>query len=134
MYQTKAPLYPFGYGLSYTKFEYSDLSISGRTVSVTVKNVGDRDGDEVVQLYLDSAGLEHQPQLRLVGFRRLTLSAGEEQTVSFNLEDRAFKLFDTHGVEFFAHGTYHLYAGGSVPTERSLALGAAVPAETEFTI
>lgn len=134
MYQTKAPLYPFGYGLSYTKFEYSDLSISGRTVSLTVKNVGSRDGDEVVQLYLDSAGLEHQPQLRLVGFRRITLSAGEEQTVSFDLEDRAFKLFDTDGVEFFAHGTYHLYAGGSVPTERSLALGAAVPAETVFTI
>ncbi len=134
MYQKKDPLYPFGYGLSYTKFEYSDLCVNGREVSVTVRNIGEYDGDEVVQLYLDSAGLEHQPMLRLAGFRRITLASGEETTVSFTLDDRAFTLFDSDGNEFFAHGIYHMYACGSVPTKRSLDLGASVPAETVLDI
>ncbi|MBQ9717909.1 MAG: fibronectin type III-like domain-contianing protein [Clostridia bacterium] len=85
MYNTNPPLYPFGFGLSYTTFAYSDLTADRKTVSVRVKNTGSRAGDEVVQLYLDSAGLANQPMLRLVRFKRVSLAAGEERTVVFDL-------------------------------------------------
>ena len=64
MYNTHTPLYPFGFGLSYTSFAYSDLKADRNTVSVRVKNTGECAGDEVVQLYLDSAGLDNQPMLQ----------------------------------------------------------------------
>ena len=134
MYNKNAPLYPFGFGLSYTTFEYSDLTADRNTVSVTVKNTGSRDGDEVVQLYLDSAGLDNQPMLRLVRFKRISLAAGEEQTVVFDLDDRCFTLFTDEGCEQFTHGTYRIFAGGSLPTDRSLSLGAAPAVHAEITV
>ena len=134
MYNTKAPLYPFGFGLSYTEFAYSDLTADRSTVSVRVKNTGSRTGDEVVQLYLDSAGLDNQPMLRLVRYKRITLAAGEEQTVVFDLDDRCFTLFSDEGREQYVCGTYKVFAGGSLPTERSLALGAAPTVSTEITV
>ncbi|MBO5670956.1 MAG: glycoside hydrolase family 3 C-terminal domain-containing protein, partial [Clostridia bacterium] len=76
MYNTHDPLYPFGFGLSYTRFAYSDLCVNERTVTVRVKNIGDLAGDEVVQLYLDSAGETNQPMLRLVRFARVSLQPG----------------------------------------------------------
>jgi len=134
MYNKNAPLYPFGFGLAYTTFEYSDLTADRNTVSVRVKNTGSRAGDEVVQLYLDSTGLENQPMFRLVRFKRISLAAGEEQTVVFDLNDRCFTLFSDEGREQFVHGTYKVYAGGSLPTERSLALGAAPCVHSELTV
>ena len=134
MYNKRTPLYPFGFGLSYTSFAYSELTADEHTVSVRVKNTGDRDGDEVVQLYLDSAGLAGQPMLRLVRFKRVALAAGEETTVVFDLDDRCFTLFSDEGREQFVRGTYKVFAGGSLPTERSLALGAASTACAEITI
>ena len=134
MYNKNDPLYPFGFGLSYTTFEYSDLTADRNTVSVTVKNTGSRDGDEVVQLYLDSAGLDNQPMLRLVRFKRISLVAGEEQTVVFDMDDRCFTLFTDEGCEQFTHGTYRIFAGGSLPTDRSLALGAAPAVHAEITV
>ena len=134
MYNTNMPLYPFGFGLSYTTFAYSDLSADRNTVSVRVKNTGSRAGDEVVQLYLDSAGCSNQPMLRLVRFKRVTLAAGEEQTVVFDLDDRCFTLFSDEGNEQFVNGTYKVFAGGSLPTERSLVLGAAPTVSAEITV
>ena len=125
MYNKRTPLYPFGFGLSYTTFAYAALKADEHSVSVRVKNTGDRDGDEVVQLYLDSAGLANQPVLRLVRFQRIYLAAGEETTVVFDLDDRCFTLFSDEGREQLIHGMYKVFAGGSLPTERSLALGAA---------
>ena len=127
MYEKKDPLYPFGFGLSYTTYAYSALSVDGRTVSLNVSNVGARDGEEVVQLYLDSAQETDQPKLRLVRFARIALAAGETKNVTFTLDDRSFTLFDRDGKEYIAQGTYTLYAGGALPTERSAALGAAAP-------
>lgn len=134
MYNTRTPLYPFGFGLSYTTFAYSDLTADRNIVSFRVKNTGSRSGDEVVQLYLDSAGLINQPMLRLVRFKRISLAAGEEQTVVFDLNDRCFTLFSEDGSEQFIRGTYKVFAGGSLPTERSIALGAAPTISTEITV
>ena len=86
-----APLYPFGHGLSYTGFEYSDLTITplGGTdceVSFTVTNAGDRDGDEVVQVYInDPESSVVTPEKLLRRFKRLTLTAGESRRVTFTL-------------------------------------------------
>ena len=134
MYNKKTPLYPFGFGLSYTEFAYSDLSVSGRQVSVKVKNTGKTAGDEVVQLYLDSAGEDGQPTLRLVRFTRIKLAPNEEKTVSFDLDNRCFTLFDVEGEEYFAYGNYKVFAGGSLPTERSRELGSSEYVESELII
>lgn len=80
------PLYPFGYGLSYTSFEYSDLSITAEQVSFKVTNTGSRKGDEVVQLYVSNTGASVvQPERQLIGFERVTLDAGESRAFSFNI-------------------------------------------------
>lgn len=80
------PLYPFGYGLSYTSFEYSDLSITAGQVSFNVTNTGSRKGDEVVQLYVSNTGASVvQPERQLIGFERVTLDAGESRAFSFNI-------------------------------------------------
>jgi len=134
MYNKHDPLYPFGFGLSYTRFAYSDLCVNGREVTVRVKNVGDAAGDEVVQLYLDSAGEQNQPMLRLVRFTRVSLGTGEETVVTFTLDDRCFTLFSEEGKEIFVHGTYNIYAGGALPTKRSESLGAASGAQNKLTV
>jgi beta-glucosidase len=96
----KNALFPFGFGLSYTKFAYSDLRIEQTaecrfTVCCSVKNIGDRDGDEVVQLYLDDVESSVvTPPMLLKGFRRIRLKAGEEKSVTFELNYDSFKLMD----------------------------------------
>ena len=87
--------YPFGYGLSYTEFEYSNLIVEGRKVSLTVKNVGEYDGDEVVELYIKNPEKNGYRSLReLRGFSRVRLNRGEEKRVSFTLTDRDFPIYD----------------------------------------
>ena len=84
----------FGYGLSYTEFSYSDLTVNGDTVSVTVRNTGKCAGAEVVQLYMESPqdGL-HRPLRELKGFRKVFLQPGETKTVTFPLTDRSFAVW-----------------------------------------
>jgi beta-glucosidase len=100
------PLFPFGYGLSYTSFTYSDMKAvaeadGGATVSVKVKNVGMRAGDEVAQVYLDApasaimiAGADFAPRT-LAGFDRIALLPGEEKTVTVKVDARAFQFWST---------------------------------------
>ncbi|MFO7294399.1 MAG: glycoside hydrolase family 3 C-terminal domain-containing protein [Clostridia bacterium] len=97
------PLFPFGYGLSYTTFEYSDLNISKKeildtetvTVSVKVKNTGDRAGKEVVQLYVrDVESSVIRPEKELKGFEKVELQPGEEKVVTFELDKRAFAYYN----------------------------------------
>src|SRR5207244_11481008 len=89
-----SPLFPFGYGLSYTSFQYKDLKLSAPTitpggalkVSVTVTNTGAREGAEVAQLYVhDGVGTVTRPVRALAGFRRVSLKPGESRTVKFAL-------------------------------------------------
>jgi beta-glucosidase len=104
-YDTKKiePMFPFGYGLSYTTFEYSNLSFSQKeiqdtdtvTVSVNVKNTGDRAGKEIVQLYVkDVESTVNRPEKELKGFEKVDLQPGEEKTVTFTLHKRAFAYYN----------------------------------------
>jgi beta-glucosidase len=115
-------LYPFGFGLSYTKFAVDNLRLStqsvsknGRvTASVDVANTGDRRGDDVVQLYLhDPVASISQPVRRLRGFQRVTLDPGQKQTVSFTLDKSDFGFYDNRGKFVVEPGTIDVYAGDS---------------------
>lgn len=108
----KAVRWPFGYGLSYTTFGYSDLKADGRTVSVTVTNTGGLAGAEVVQLYIcpPTNGI-HRPARELKGFQKVFLQPGEARAVSFVLDDRAFAIWQD-GWKIPA-GTYEVEVGGS---------------------
>jgi beta-glucosidase len=103
MYLGSKPLYAFGYGLSYTKFAYSNLRVSSvhlakdstASVNVDVKNMGTRDGDEVVQLYVAHIGSTvARPQQELKGFRRVTIHAGETRTVTIPLKADSLAYWD----------------------------------------
>ncbi len=86
--------YPFGYGLSYTDFYYSDLQISDDTVSFTISNTGDTAGEEIAQLYIHSkTGGMFRPEQELKGFVKVALEPGEEKKVSFTLNDRSFAVW-----------------------------------------
>jgi len=122
-YFTGAPLYPFGYGLSYTKFTYSDLSVPTEKVSagdpvgadVTVTNSGEREGDEVVQLYLKFPEVPGAPLRALRGFERVHLAAGASQKVHFELKDRDLSMVTEAGEPVIAPGDYSLTVGGGQP-------------------
>ena len=118
------PLYPFGYGLSYTKFEYSDLQASTSSpaatdafeVSVAVKNVGGRAGDEVVQLYVNAVSpARPMPLEQLRGFRRISLQPGEQTRVTFRLRPADdFAYYDEGRKAFTVEpGPYELRVGAS---------------------
>ena len=102
--QASTPMFPFGYGLSYTTFEYSDMKTdrntigTGNTINVTatIKNTGSRDGAEVVQLYANFNGKGNNAALnkKLVGFERVELKAGESKTVTIPVEYVQLSYFD----------------------------------------
>jgi beta-glucosidase len=116
------PLYPFGYGLSYTTFKVSDLTLDRSTVSpsgqvratVTVTNTGDVKGDDVVQVYLhDPVASISQPVRRLRGFERVTLAPGESRKVTFRLDRSDFGFYDNRGRFVVEPGEIDVYAGDS---------------------
>jgi beta-glucosidase len=117
------PLFPFGYGLSYTRFEYSGLQVMpktvapGKPVAVTLKvrNSGDRAGAEVVQLYVrDVESSVDRPIKELKAFRKVMLKPGETQTVSFSLDKSALAYYDTGKKDWVAEpGTFELLVGAS---------------------
>lgn len=110
----KAVRFPFGYGLSYTQFAYSDLKIEGRTVTATVTNTGSTAGAEVVQLYVapPQNGL-YRPAKELKGFAKVSLQPGESQTVRFELNDRSFAVW-CDGCWKVPMGSYEICVGASV--------------------
>jgi beta-glucosidase len=123
MYVKGAPLYPFGYGLSYSKFKYSNLrvmpeKISGNgmiTTTVDVKNTSDRAGDEVVQLYtreMDPSVVRPYKELR--GFQRITLQPGETKTMTFNVPAEKLAFYDERRHAFVVEpGKYEIQIGAS---------------------
>ena len=89
-------LYPFGFGLSYTTFEYSDIKADEKGVTFTVKNTGDRDGAEIAQMYISmKGGKVYRPEKELKGFAKVSLKAGESKAVTISFDDKSFRYFNT---------------------------------------
>lgn len=119
------PWYPFGYGISYTKYEYDNLQITykqndGLKVSVEVKNTGDFDGEEVCQCYLRYEGVAFEkPNHKLIAFKRIRLMAKEITTIKFNVTQKELCSVDENGVSTLLSGEYRLFVGSCQPDERS---------------
>ncbi|HEV8494313.1 MAG TPA: glycoside hydrolase family 3 C-terminal domain-containing protein, partial [Candidatus Angelobacter sp.] len=117
------PLYPFGYGLSYSTFSYGGLSLPTAavkagdpvTAEATVTNTGKVPGDEVVQLYLSFPDVKGAPVRALRGFQRVHLAPGESQKVHFELKDRDLSMVSEAGDPMIAEGQYKVSVGGGQP-------------------
>ena len=127
-YMTQEALYPFGYGLSYTEFYYTNAVFAktpdvkeGVEINVTIKNTGVIDGTETVQAYV-KAKKEGAPNAQLKGIKKVFLKAGEEKTVSIYLPAQSFMLFDENGIAQYATQGYEISVGGSQPDARSCEL------------
>jgi len=110
------PLFPFGFGLSYTSFAFSDLVVTptgtGASVAVTVTNTGQRAGGEVAQVYLEFPETAGEPPLQLKGFEKVALEPGESRTVTVDLDERAFSIWAASGWTV-TPGCYRVHVGGS---------------------
>jgi beta-glucosidase len=142
-YMIREPLYPFGFGLSYSRFEYTDLSLerpemsAGESLSVTVKvsNTGERAAAEVVQFYLsDLEASAPVPLHHLVGFERVLLEPGESHRLQFTLTPEMMSFFDEHAKLTLEPGDFRLEVGGCSPGKRGLELGAPTPVTATFRV
>ena len=108
-------VYPFGFGLSYTTFEYSDLTVGENGVAFTLKNTGDRDGAEVSQLYVSLPGAEvFRPAKELKGFAKTFLKAGESKKVEIAFDDKTFRYFNVKTNKWEVEGgSYDILVGAS---------------------
>lgn len=127
--ESNTPLYPFGYGLSYTSFSYDQLQISQptmnrndtTTVSVTLTNTGKLAGTEVVQLYVqDVVGSVTRPLRELKGFQRISLAAGASQTVAFKLTEADLTFLRRDMTEGVEPGLFRIYVGGDATTDNAV--------------
>lgn len=112
----KVPVrYPFGYGLSYTSFTYSEVSATDKAVTFTIQNTGERDGAEVAQVYVSAKdGEVFRPALELKGFAKVFLKAGEKKTVTVSLDDKAFRYFNVKTNKWEVEGgDYEILVGAS---------------------
>lgn len=122
-YFAGAPLYPFGYGLSYTRFRYDGARLAqsrieageAARIEVEVSNPGDRDGEEVAQLYVSRPGVAAAPSRSLAGFQRVFLAAGERRTVSFDIPAAALSTVDVAGRRQISPGRARIWVGGGQP-------------------
>jgi len=142
-YMKAEPLYPFGFGLSYTHFAYSDIRVSkpkikkneNVSVTVTLTNTGTMASDEVAQLYLthENHG-EDAPLFALKGFQRVSLAPGASTSLHFTLTPEQLALVDAKGERSVPAGKIRISVGGSLPTHRSEELGAAHAVDTEIEV
>ena len=112
-------LYPFGYGLTYSKTKVSDLSYADGNATVTVENTGDFDIEDVVQFYIKDTSPDAVPNHSLCGFSRVSLKKGEKKTVSVKIEERSFTAVHEDGTRSIDGKEFTLYAGISQPDELS---------------
>ena len=132
-YMKKPPLFPFGFGLSYTTFSYGSLSLSkpsigaseSITATTTVTNTGKYAGEEVVQLYVtDLVASVEVPRYTLKGFQRVALEPGESKIVTFEVTPKMLEIVNEDGESILESGEFQISVGGSVPSNRSRSLGA----------
>jgi len=122
-YFRQEPIYPFGFGLSYSNFTYADLNVPKGAkvgdkiiVSVKVTNAGERDGEEVVQLYItDEKASTPRPIRQLEGFKRISLKKGETKTVEFSLEPRQLSMINDKDKQVIEPGFFSISVGGEQP-------------------
>jgi beta-glucosidase len=142
-YMTQDPLFPFGFGLSYSRFEYSDLKIDrseiipGESLDVhfTIQNCGDRRAAEVVQVYLsDLQASTIVPLHHLVGFERVVLEAGESRTLKFTITPEMMSFYNDDGKLTLELGEFRIEVGGCSPGKRGRELGAPNPVNADFNV
>ena len=141
-YMTAEPLYPFGFGLSYTSFSYSNMHLSAKavkknmpvTAEATVINTGKMAAEEVVELYITNPQTGDNPLFSLKGFKRISLRPGESRTVTFELTPQLLQSINDYGRAVELTGDYHVYIGGSLPTKRSEELGMSKCAEAVLAV
>lgn len=132
-YMEKAPLFPFGFGLSYTTFEYSNMEVTkpniyknGKTIAtVKLTNTGNFAGEEVVQWYVtDESATVKVPKYSLKHFQRVHLEPGQSKVVSFEIKSEALQMVNEKGERIVEAGKFLISVGGSTPSFRSIELGA----------
>lgn len=142
-FMKKEPLYPFGFGLSYTKFKYSALKLRSSVInpgenielSFDIENAGNLAGDEVVQIYLRDVEVSTRvPVHQLAGFKRLRLEPGEKKTLSFTIKARQMAVIREDGSCVIEPGDFIVYVGGSQPDELSRRLSGGDILEGKFTV
>ncbi len=142
-YMTEEPLYPFGFGLSYTKFEYSNIRLTdarirrGESIRVraTVKNVGEYYGEDVVQLYLSALeSFVETPVCSLKGFQRIRLQPGQQRTVVFTITPEMMSIVDEDGNSVLEPGRFMINIGGCSPGNRGVELGSPKPVQIVFAV
>jgi beta-glucosidase len=142
-YMAAEPLYPFGFGLSYTQFAYSDLSLAKERITagealplrVTVANTGALEAEEVAQFYLsDLEASVEVPLQKLVGFQRVRLAPGTSRTLEFTLTPEMLALVDDNGKSRLEPGQFRITVGGCSPGARGRALGAPESQTATFTV
>jgi beta-glucosidase len=117
-------VYPFGYGLSYSTFEYGPVSVEGAAgtadrgirVTTTIRNTSKRAGEEVAQLYLDPPEFDGAPRLALRGVQRIELRAGEQRKITFELSPRELSFVDRDGARQVFSGEHVVSVGGGQPS------------------
>ncbi|UZO82292.1 glycoside hydrolase family 3 C-terminal domain-containing protein [Aquimarina sp. ERC-38] len=142
-YMTKEPMFPFGFGLTYSKTKFSDLLVNKTTlksknsleVELKVANTGDFDIEEVVQLYVSPENTsENLPIHSLKAFERVQLKKGETKTINLSLTPEELKVIDKNGEKTWLKGNYKISVGNASPGPLSKKLGATVPLETTITL
>ena len=142
-YMEKDPLFPFGFGLSYSIFSYGDLSLSSKTIdasesttlTTTVTNTGDYAAEEVVQLYIsDLSASVDVPKYSLRKFQRVALQPGASREVTFEILPKDLEIVNEDGERVLEPGAFRISVGGSVPSERSLELGAPAYKQVVLTV
>ena len=142
-YMTAKPMYPFGFGLSYASFKYSEIRLSEKTIgkgqmvelSCTIENTSGIAADENVQLYVQPQTANREmPLFSLKGVQRLHLEPGESKTVLFSVPAEMLESINENGNKVLLPGEYILYVGGTLPTGRSLELGAGKPLNSIITV
>jgi len=142
-YMTEKPLYPFGFGLSYTNFRFDSITLSADTIcagsqvkaKVTVSNTNKRDAEEVVQIYVSRDGRSpDDPLSSLRGFRRIFIPAGKSETVEFELSSSAFETVNAEGESALLPGSYTIIASDAAPVPVAVEKGAPAPVTAKLRI
>jgi beta-glucosidase len=142
-YMTEKPLYPFGFGLSYTSFKFDSISLSSSTiaakgsvkVNVTISNTGKRNADEVVQIYVSKdKRSENDPLSSLRAFKRIAVDAGKSAAVEFELSAQAFETINDEGEPVLEKGSYTITASDAAPVAVAVEKGAPVPVSAKITV